>query len=251
LHEHGSDVSPHPLVEDSDQEGSPPVRVDRTVGHRVASFRAGRVRRRHPLDDGDELEVAGAEVVPEEPVRLEGVALVRGVDRAQNVGLDDVTGEDLPPAPCPIEGWPVRLVDPVGVVQVSRAIQRQTDQPAVLGEKPSPLVGQQRSVRLQRVPHPLPGTPVTFGQLDCPAEKLQPHHRGLAALPSDGHLPVRLRRQVLAQECLLDIDRHAEATARIERRLSQVETVRAAQIADSTGRFGHDMERTSPEGGAD
>ena len=64
------------------RNAAPGVGVDRPVGDRVALLEPGLVV---ALDDRDELDVAGPEVVAEEAVHVERVVLVRGVDRAEHV----------------------------------------------------------------------------------------------------------------------------------------------------------------------
>ena len=46
--------------------------------------------RRHALDDRDQLQVARLQLVAEEPVHVERVLDVRGVDAAQHVEFDSV-----------------------------------------------------------------------------------------------------------------------------------------------------------------
>ena len=70
---------------------APGLGVDRAVGDRVPLLEPGLVV---ALDDRDELDVAQPELVAEEPVDLERVVLVGGVDRAQDVRLDAMAAQE-------------------------------------------------------------------------------------------------------------------------------------------------------------
>ena len=79
--------------------------------------------------------------------------------------------------------------------------------------------------------------------LERAAEEVEPHQRGLAALPRERHERHLLRRDRLADERLGDLIGHALVAAGVERRLLEEEAVVAAQVAARPGGLGHDVER--------
>ena len=158
--------------------------------------------RRRALDDRDELDVLGAQLVAQEPVHPATLVAVRRVQRGQHVPLHAVALEHIKSADHAIEGRLAALAHAVGVVNLPRAVDRDPDEELVLLQKRSPLVIEQRTVRLQRVQDPLPRLRVLLLQLDRAAEELQAHDRRLATLPRDHDL----RSPRVPIEELADID---------------------------------------------
>ena len=76
LHEHLADVAVQPLVEDGVQEAAVVRRLHAAAAVTVPGWAV--LRRRPDLDDRDQLDEAGAELVAEEAVDLERVAGVGG-----------------------------------------------------------------------------------------------------------------------------------------------------------------------------
>ena len=195
------------------------------------------------LDDRDELDEGGAELVAEEGVDLAAVIAVHRVDRRQHVPVDLVTLQHVEARDHPVEGGLAPLVDAVGVVHLSRPVDRDADQELVLLQELAPLVVEERPVRLHRVEDVLAGGRVLPLELDRASEEVQPHHRGLASLP--GHDDLRsagVTLHQLADVGLVDLLGHAEAAARIEHLLGQEEAVLAVQVADRARGLRHQME---------
>ena len=143
----------------------------------------------------------------------------------------------------PVEGGLAALVDPVRVVHLPRAVDRDADQEVVLLQERAPLVVQQGAVGLDRVEDPLARPRVLVFQLDGPAEKVQAHHGRLAALPGHDHLRhPRVRLHELADIGLLQPGGHPELTARVQHLLGQEEAVLAVQVAHRAGGLGHHVE---------
>ena len=191
------------------------------------------------LDDGDELDEPGAQVVSEVAIDLQWMVLVRRVHRAQDVELHVVLGEQLEAPQHPLGRGVSPLVDPVAVMELRRPVDADADQEAMLGEQLAPGIVQQRAVGLDGVLDLLARPAVPLGQLDRPAKELHPHERGLAALPRDRDLRSRgVGLEELAHVALEQLIRHSKAIAGIERLLGQEEAVFAIEIADRSGRLG-------------
>ena len=125
------------------------------------------------------------------------------------------------------------------------------DQEAVLGQQLAPLVGRAacRWSGWCAGPAGRAGGS-SLDQRDRPTEEVDAHQRGLAALPGDGHLAVRVCLQELARgRRRAASSRHPEAVTRVQRLLGQEEAVLAVQVADRTGRLGQDVERGGGAGG--
>ena len=97
------------------EERAPRLRADRAVGELGAAVL-------DPLDDRDELDEAGAELVAEVAVHLERRVLVRRVHRAQHVPVDAGGDEPVEPGPDACVRGAGLLVDAVGVVHRLRAV---------------------------------------------------------------------------------------------------------------------------------
>ncbi len=113
------------------------------------------------------------------------VIAVDGVHGRQRVPLHPTGPEVLEAADHLLERPLAALVDPVGVVQLPRPVDRDPDQELVLPEERGPLLVQQRPVGLNRVDSPLARLQILLRQLDRAPEEPDPHHRRLAALPGD------------------------------------------------------------------
>ena len=240
LHEHLAHVAAHPLVEDRVQE-APVLLGLHAAGGRRAGAAGG--RRRLDLDDGDELDEPGAELVAEEAVDLERAPGVGGVDRAEHVELGAVLLQEAGGGEHAVEDRPPAEVVTVGVVQLARAVDAEPDEVVVLGEEGGPLVVEKDAVGLQGALDGHAGRHVSAFGRTCPPEELEPHQRRLAALPGDGHLRDPLGRRGLRDVGLHQLIAHAEVAARIEVFLLEEEAVVAAQVAASPGGLRHDVER--------
>ena len=185
---------------------------------------------------------AGAELVAEEAVDLERVPGVGGVYRAEHVELGAVLLQAAGGRDDAVEDRPPAQVVPVGVVQVARAVEAEPDEVVVLGEEGAPLVVEEHAVGLDgALDRHAGGHAAAFGRA-CPAEEVEPHQRGLSALPGQRHLRDLLRASGLGDERLHHLVAHAEVAARVQLLLLEEEAVVAAQVAARPGGLGHDVE---------
>ncbi len=240
LHEHLADVAAHPLVEDCVQEAAVVLRLHAAPGYRPRPAARGR---RLDLDDRDELDEAGAELVAEEAVHLERVPGVGGVDRAQHVELGAVLLQAAGGRDDAVEdGSPAEVV-PVGVVQLARPVDAEPDEVVVLGEERAPRVVEQDAVGLERaLDRHARGHAALFGRAR-PPEEVETHQRRLAALPGQGHLRHPLRPGGLRDVRFHDLVGHAEVASRVQGLLLEKEAVVTPKVAARPGGLGHHVER--------
>ena len=208
-----------------------------------AALGLGQVRGTHALDDWNELQVAGPQIIAEVAVHPLPVLLVRGVDRAQDVRLHARAGERLPAAHNHRVGAAPAAVEPVGVVQGSGSVNGDPHEEAVVGEKLRPLVGHQRAVRLQGMTHALGGATVALAQLDEALKKGQATQGRLPTLPQHRDLAVGARLQELLDVTLQSLLGHGLRRRVVEQLLGQEKTILTIQVAGSPRRFGDDGER--------
>ena len=204
LHVDRADVVPHPLLEDVDHEAPVLLGPDRALGDEVARLRVQgpaldaiappRVRDREQLgrralDDRDELDESGAEVVAQEAVHTRAVVAVRGVHRRQHVPIDAVPLED-----CRARGRRGRR-------SACRPCRRGSDRAGPAGRRSRSRRGSRAPLR--KAPHSSsssvpfvwivlrirwPGRACCAHELGCAPEEVEPHDGRLAALPGDDHL---------------------------------------------------------------
>ena len=168
--------------------------------------------------------------------------LVGRIHGAQDVELHLVAAQRFPAAHHLLEGAVAAAVDAVGVVDLLRPVHAQADQEAVRLEKPAPVIVQQHAVGLEGVLDFLVRPNVLLHELHGTFEEVQPHERGLAALPRHGDRGRRVRLQELANVVLQRPLRHAALGVGIERFLGQEETVRAVQVARTAAGLCQQME---------
>jgi hypothetical protein len=118
-----------------------------------------------------------------------GVILLASVSLGQRVPLHAVTLQNAYPFHHPAEAAFAALVDPVGVVDPGRAVDRQADQKPCSAKNAPQSPVEQGAVGLDGVGD-LAGPPVQLGQFHRAAEEAKSHHRRLAARPEH-----RLRRR--------------------------------------------------------
>ena len=194
------------------------------------------------LDDRDELHPLRAQLVAEEAIDRAAVFLVGGVDRAQDVEFDAVLSQVPPALHHPVEGALPAAVDPVGVVDLARAVDAQADQEVVLLEEGAPVVVEQDAVGLEGVLHGLAGPAVLLDELDGAPEELELHQRRLAALPRHGDLGRAVRLEQLADVGLERGLGHPALVVRIQRFLGQEEAIRAIDVAGGPARLRQQVE---------
>ena len=201
------------------------------------------------LDDGDELDPLRAQLVAKEAVDRPSVMLVGGIDGTQDVEIDLVTAQRLPALHHQIEGALAATVQPVGVVQLARAVHTQADQKVVLLEEAAPVVIQQKAVGLEGVFDRLAGLAVLLDQLDRMLKKFKFHQRRLAALPGHRDVGHAVRFEQLADVGLERGRRHPAPVVRVERFLGQEEAVGAVDVASRAAGLGQQMKaRWTPVG---
>ena len=255
LDEDAPDVVGHPLVEDGAEELPVGARLDAAGGHRAAGLpvedpgagvgapaglRGGQLLGLDPLDDRDELQVGGAQLVAEVAVDLGAVVLVGGVDGAQDVAAHAGVHQVPPAAQHHGVGAAAAPVEPVGVVHGGRAVHGDSHEHVVVGQEGGPLLIDEGGVGLQGVDHLLGGAPVGLAQLDEPAEEGQAAQGRLTALPEHGDLSVTAGGQVLGDVGLQGLLAHELARDVVEQLLGQEEAVLAVQVAGGPGRLGDD-----------
>ena len=251
------DVTPDPLFEDIDQEPSVAARGDRAASDDVAVLdvqrpiaprgpRHGSIPRGfgHPLDDRDELHEPRSTLVAQEPVDLVATVLVCRVHGGQDVVFDAGRAQVAQAAHHVVEGAVRTFGHAKGVVDVTRAVDRDPDQEVMLLEEPGPFVVELRAVGLDRVIGPLPRPQIVVDKLDGAAEELDAHQGWLAALPGDlddRHLRVGLDQ--LPDVGLEQLVGHAEAAPWVQHLLGQEEAVGTIEVAHRPGRLREQMER--------
>ena len=167
---------------------------------------------------------------------------VGGVDGAEHVELDAVLLEKAGSSLDLVEHGSSGAVVAVRVVQLAGAVDAQADEHIVFRQEGRPLIVEKRTVGLDgALDLPALGQGVAF-DVERASEEVQPHERGLATLPRQGHERHALRVDGLANERLGDLIGHALVAARVERRLLEKEAVVAAQVTARPGGFGHDVE---------
>ena len=152
------------------------------------------------------------------------------------------------PLPHLVVGGEPLLAASVMVVDALGAVDREANQEVVLPEETTPLVGQQRAIRLQAVGH-LPTTGIFPLQGQCLLVEADRAHQRLTAMPGEQHLAHRLAshilgdetfQQLLAQDLVLGLG--------VELALLLVVAIVAGEVADRADRFDHDIDRMG-EGG--
>ena len=258
LHIDLTHVTSHPFLEHIDQEAAVLFGAHRPFGDQVAGlgieqallaghFAPALVGNADgllggALDDGDELDPLRAQFVAKEAVDRPPMVLVGGIDGTQDVEVDLVTAQRLPALHHQIEGALAATVQPVGVVQLARAIHTQADQKVVLLEEAAPVVVQQQAVGLEGVLDRLPGPAVLLDQLDRMLKEFEFHQRRLAALPGHRDFGHAVRFEQLADVGLERGRRHPALVVRVERFLGQEEAVGAIDIAGRAAGLGQQME---------
>ena len=127
---------------------------------------------------------------------------------------------------------------PVGVVQVLRAIDGDAYEEMVGFEKLTPLIGEQRSVGLQTVVDMVPPR-ITPLKRQCLLVEGDGAQQRFAAMPREEHLMLRLCLDILACEQLQQVVAHHG----IMGTGLQIIAVAASQVALAAGWLQHDVER--------
>ncbi len=223
-------IMAHPFLEDSDQKAAILPGGDREIAYDLVF---------HPaLDDGDELDVADTQIIPQEAVDVQRVIGIGLVDGHQGVKLHPMFLQIVQALHHPIEGRLALLIPPKGIVPLTGPVDADPYQKVVFPEKSGPFVIDQGAVGLDGIQDSHTGAAIFLLVLDRASKKIQAHQHRLAALPGQGHLGKPVGLDEPADIGLLHLARHAEAAAGVELLLGKVETIAAGQVADGSRRFG-------------
>lgn len=150
------------------------------------------------LHNWDELQELCMQIISEEAIHLERKVLITGMNGRENVEFDAMALENVNPRQHPIEGTGTAFVDAVPIVEFAWPIEADAYEKAMLSEKDSPGVVQQRGVRLQTVVNDHARTPVLLLEGNDTLEKRKAHQRRFPTLPNERDLSNGLRFDVLA-----------------------------------------------------
>lgn len=199
------------------------------------------------LDAGRELDAEAARDRAQVAIDLERCPCHVAIDHAQqgegHLGRRQPVGrgDDA------VVGRLAALGRAVAVVQLAGAVHAEADDEAVRLQEGDPFVVEQQAVGLQVVLDALAGLAMACLQFDHAAEEVQPHHRGLAALPGEHHLVAGLGLDVLADVGFQQPLVHARVAAVLQQvGLVQVETVRTVEVAQRAGRLDHHVVTVVP-----
>jgi hypothetical protein len=112
-------------------------------------------------------------------------------------------------------------------MQSAWTINAYADQEIVRFEKLTPLITEQRTIRLDCILERHPWTPVLVFVLDRASEEIEAHQGRFAALPGNCHLICAMGFNQLLNVLFEELIIHAKTAARIQLLLIQVEAVRA------------------------
>src|SRR5690606_13218968 len=133
-----------------------------------------------------------------------GLGGVAAVDDRQRIELHPVLAQEAEPAHDLRVGGMASAVDPVGVMEVGRAVDTDADEEVPLPEETAPVSVEERAVGLEAVEDFFAaGVPLLEG--DGTAEEIQSHEGGFASLPGEDHLGNVLRGDVPADIGLEDL----------------------------------------------
>ena len=110
------------------------------------------------------------------------------VDGGQRVPSHVVRLQDPQSPDHALERRLAAFVVAVGVVQVRGAVDGHAHEEVVLGQERCPVIVDQGAVGLDRVLDDLSRAPMLFDEVHHVPVEAHSHHRGLAALPRQGHL---------------------------------------------------------------
>ena len=246
LNEVVAHVAAHPFVEDSAQEIAPLLCGDREFCHRVARLAwCGEVppvgMAVDALHDRCKLYVVAINLF-KETIEVERIVGVVVVHHSHGVPLHTVAVEALDALHDLSPRGSAAGCATIFVVKLLRPVNRHAHQPAFVGKKPAPLVGEQRGVGLQAVVDDF-AMGISLLQLHGSAIERQRAHECLAAVPSEQHLLHGLRVDVLVDEALKQlVAHHALALRIVEARFLKVVAVGAAQIAARTCGLEHHIQ---------
>ena len=171
------------------------------------------------------------------------MARVLAVDRSQRVEFHAVELELLEPRQDAVEGGLFPLVDPVGVVQLARAVDADSHQELIFRQELGPLVIDQNAIRLEGVSHGLASCKALL-QGDHFAEEPDPEEGRFASLPGKARLGPRLRSDVVPDVGFQNFRGHAKAPGSlVQLGFLEVETIAAFQVAQRADGLRHRVGR--------
>ena len=156
--------------------------------------------------------------------------------------IDSVSDQLPPTLHDPVEGSLPAAVNPVGVVDLARAIDAQTDQKIVFLEEGPPVVIEKNAIGLKGVLDYLAGPPILLDDFDGAPEEIELHQRRLAALPRHCYLERAVRLQQLPDVGLERVLGHPLLIVRIQCLLRQEEAILAVNVAGCPARLRQQVE---------
>jgi len=171
------------------------------------------------LDDGNELQVRRAQFAPQETVDVERALRIVVMNARERVEADAGLAQGLSRRVHRVERRRVPFRHAALVVNFARTVDAQADQEAMLLKERGPFVIEQRAIGLQVIFDALARLCVPPLQRDHLAEEVEPHQRGLAALPRENDFIARHAFDVVPDETLEQCAGQVAATGSAGQRL--------------------------------
>ena len=230
-----ANVLAHPLVKDGTEK-----KTKRFGGHGVAADAALGIGLW--LDQGQKGDGLRLELL-EEPVHLEGNPDVVGVHHTEDFARHVVPLQELVATDCLLKGGFLVLGDAVQVVQRLRTVEADPNGKPLCRQETAPLLVEQGAVGLDAVRDAPVGRLVLMLQGHKLTKIIQPQDARFPTMPGKADHRIGARVDVLDNVRLQDVVGHNKRRVlRIEALLVQIVAVVAAQVADSAGGFGENLE---------
>ena len=250
-------VVPDPLVEYVADKAAETDRADRPsgyprplglrvddVGTGLAVLPAVHDRILHMLHHGHELHVAAAYAF-QKMIDLQSAALAAGIDRGHGVEGDILGGKRLQPLHDSGESRSSSLVLAELVVDVLRAVDRDSEQEAVILEETRPFAVDQSGVGLHGIAYHAVGSILAL-ELHGLAVEVETEHKRLPSVPVEHDLPRVVRLDIFADHGLQHLQGHARLPAAVNLRLVEIVAVGAVEVAERARGFHHYAEIPRP-----
>ena len=166
------------------------------------------------------------------------------VDHRHGIPLDMMLLEQLYASLHLVERRPAVGRTAVLVVKILRPINRDAHKPAILPEELTPFIGQHGAIGLYAVAYPIASAIHALASHRLAVERQRSHQR-LTTMPSEQHLGLRLRLNILPRELLQHLVTHrVTRIIGVKTRLLKIVAVFATQVAMSASRLRHHIQRT-------
>lgn len=186
LHEHLPHIVTHPLVED----GTAEMGILKGANHR-------NIHRRTPLNDRGKLNILAAYFLVE-VIDIERMVGVVVVHHAHRVPLHAVFLQQAYATHHLVKGGLAFAITAIGIVQLLRPVNGDANEPVVLTKESAPFISEQRTISLQAVVDDVAPTSIGFLQFQHTLVETQRTQKGLASMPCEEHLRLRLCLNILA-----------------------------------------------------